>query len=182
MIGVRPMIQIRFAEKSDKKAIDGILDSSFTRIYAYYAKKSFASLENALVAVNNAEVIGVINWRVYAASTITIGYLFWLAVLPGYRKKGIGSDLMRQAMHFIYQKNGPIDIYAAAEKKNKISENLLEKKGFAMADKKKIRLHYGKNYAALFGDMMVMPWECLYVKRGASGAEQQTMGTGISSI
>ena len=26
-----------------------------------------------------------------------------------------------------------------------------------MVDKKKIRRHYGKNYAALFGDMMVMP-------------------------
>jgi GNAT superfamily N-acetyltransferase len=165
MIGVRHMMQFRSAEKSDKKAIDGILDSSFTRIYAYYAKKSFASLENTLVAVNDAEVIGVINWRVYTAPTITIGYLFWLAVLPGYRKKGIGSDLMRQAIQFIYQKNGPIDIYTAAEKKNKISINLIEKEGFTMVIKKEIRQQYGKNYAALFGEMMVMPWECLYVKR-----------------
>ena len=169
---MRPMIQFRSAEKSDKMAIDGILDSSFTRIYAYYAKKSFASLENTLVAVNDAEVIGVINWRVYTAPAITIGYLFWLAVLPGYRKKGIGLDLMRLAIQFIYQENGAIDIYAAAEKKNKISKNLVEKEGFAMADKKKIRLYYGKNYAALFGEMMVMPWECLYVKHVAERAAE----------
>jgi N-acetylglutamate synthase-like GNAT family acetyltransferase len=166
---VRPMMQFRSAEKSDTEAIDRILDSSFTRIYAYYAKKSFASLENTLVAVNDAEVIGVINWRVFTVPTITIGYLFWLAVLPDYRKKGIGLELMRQAMQFIYQKNGPIDIYTATEKKNKISKNLVEKEGFAIADKKKIRQHYGKNYASLFGEMMVMPWEVLYVKR--AGAE-----------
>lgn len=168
------MMQFRSAVESDKKAINRILDSSFTRIYAYYAKKSFSSLENTLVAVNDAEVIGVINWRVYTVPTITIGYLFWLAVLPGYRKKGIGSDLMKQAIQFIYQNNGPIDIYTAAEKKNKISINLVEKEGFAMADKKKIRLHYGKDFAALFGEMMVMPWECLYVKRGAAGAAKYT--------
>jgi N-acetylglutamate synthase-like GNAT family acetyltransferase len=164
------MIQCRSAERSDRKAIDGILDSSFTRIYAYYAKKSFVTLENALVAVNDAEVIGVINWRVFTVPTITIGYLFWLAVLPGYRKKGIGLELMRQAMQSIYQKNGPIDIYTAAEKKNKISKNLVEKEGFALADKKKIKQHYGKSYASLFGEMMVMPWECIYVKRMAAGA------------
>jgi N-acetylglutamate synthase-like GNAT family acetyltransferase len=164
------MIQCRSAERSDRKAIDGILDSSFTRIYAYYAKKSFATFENALVAVNDAEVIGVINWRVFTVPTITIGYLFWLAVLPGFRKKGIGLELMRHAMQSIYQKNGPIDIYTAAEKKNKISKNLVEKEGFAMADKKKIKQHYGKNYASLFGEMMVMPWECIYVKRMAAGA------------
>lgn len=161
------MIQYRSAEKSDKAAIDRILESSFTRIYAYYAKKSFAGLENALVAVNDADVIGIINWRVYTVPATTIGYLFWLAVLPGYRRRGIGWDLTKQALQIIYKNNGPVDIYTAAEKKNNISENLLEQEGFAMVDKKEVRRHYGKNYAALFGDMMVMPWECLYVKRGA---------------
>ena len=162
-------VGFRSAEKSDKKAIERILDSSFTRIYAYYAKKSFISLENTLVAANDAEVIGVINWRVFTVPAITIGYLFWLAVLPGYRRKGTGSDLMKQAIQIIYKNNGPIDIYAAAEKKNKISKNLVEKEGFVMIDKKKIRQHYGKNYAALFGEMMVMPWEGIFVKR--AGAE-----------
>jgi GNAT superfamily N-acetyltransferase len=171
------MTQIRSANKPDKKAIDGILDSSFTRIYAYYAKKSFARLENTLVAVNDAEVIGVINWRVYTAPPIAIGYLFWLAVLPGYRKKGIGSNLMKQAIQFIYANNGAIDIYTAVEKKNKISINLVEKEGFAMVDKKKIRQHYGKSYAALFGEMMVMSWECLYVKRGSAGAAHSCLVT-----
>jgi N-acetylglutamate synthase-like GNAT family acetyltransferase len=168
------MMQFRSAEKSDKAAIDRILDSSFTRIYAYYAKKSFAGLENTLVAVNDAEVIGVINWRVYSVPKISIGYLFWLAVLPGYRRKRIGLDLMKQAMQIIYKKNGAIDIYAAAEKKNKISRNMAEKEGFAMVDKKKIRLHYGKNYAALFGEMMVMPWEVLFVKHAAARTVKQT--------
>jgi N-acetylglutamate synthase-like GNAT family acetyltransferase len=162
------MIQIRSAEKSDKKVIEGILESSFTRIYAYYARKSFASLENTLVAVENSEVIGVINWRVYTVPTITIGYLFWLAVHPGFRGKGVGSDLTKKAIQTIYENNGPIDIYTAAEKKNKISENLLEQEGFAMVDKKNIRQQYGKNHAALFGEMMVMPWECLYVKRAGA--------------
>jgi N-acetylglutamate synthase-like GNAT family acetyltransferase len=175
MVVVRFMIQFRSAEKSDKKAIDGILDSSFTRIYAYYAKKSFANPENTLVALNDAEVIGVINWRVYKLPEITIGYLFWLAVLPGYRKKGIGLDLMRQATQSIYKKNGPIDLYTAAEKKNKISRKLVEKEGFVMADKKKIRQQYGRNYKGLFGDMMVMPWECLYVKHADAGARDEQL-------
>jgi GNAT superfamily N-acetyltransferase len=162
------MIQFRNAEHSDKKAIDGILDSSFTRIYAYYAKKSFASLENTMVAENGAEIVGVINWRVYTAADITIGYLFWLAVLPGFRKKGTGTVLMKQAVEFIHHKYGKIDIYTAAEKKNHISRKLLEKEGFVLADKKKIKQQYGKNHSTLFGEMMVMPWECLYVKRAAA--------------
>jgi ribosomal protein S18 acetylase RimI-like enzyme len=166
------MIQVRPAEESDRKAVENILDSSFTRIYAYYAKKSFAGLENTLVAASGAEPVGVINWRVYTAPGISIGYLFWLAVLPGYRKRGIGMDLIRQAFRLIHEKNGPIDIYTAAEKKNKISRNLVEKEGFVLVDKKKIRQQYGKNYAALFGEMMVMPWECLYVRRADEGSEK----------
>ncbi len=165
--GIPYMIEYRPAKKPDKEAIDQILESSFSKIYAYYAKKSFASLENALVAESDVKVIGVINWRVYKASKITIGYLFWLGVLPEYRRKGIGSKLTKRAVDFIYTKNGPVDIYSAAEKKNKISKNLVEKEGFVEADKKKIKQYYGKNYKALFGDMMVMPWESLFVKHPA---------------
>ncbi|HUI94031.1 MAG TPA: GNAT family N-acetyltransferase [Chitinivibrionales bacterium] len=161
------MTQFRPAEESDRTSIASILDSSFSKIYAYYAKKSFTGFENALVALIDEKVIGVINWRVYAAPGISIGYLFWLAVLPGWRKKGTGTALMKRAMRLIYEKNGPIDIYTAAEKNNKISRKLIEKEGFIIVDKKEVRRQYGRNYSALFGEMMVMPWECLYVKHPA---------------
>jgi N-acetylglutamate synthase-like GNAT family acetyltransferase len=161
-------MKYRSAHNCDRPAIDQILDVSFSRIYAYYAKKSFENLANTFCAVENEDVVGVINWRVYKAGKITIGYLFWLGVLPEHRKKGVGSELMRRAVQSIYETNGQIDIYTAAEKKNKISGILIEKQGFIKADKKQVKRKYGKNYSALFGEMMVMPWEVLFVKQAGN--------------
>jgi ribosomal protein S18 acetylase RimI-like enzyme len=154
------MIQYRDAKESDKPEIISILNASFSKIYAFYAAKSFESPENALVSIDETGVTGVINWRIFTIQEDTIFYVFWLAVRPDRRKQGLGMELLRQA---ISKGMKCTLICTASEKNNKITPHLLKKTGFSPLKRKSIKERYGAEASRLYKLMNLMPWEDLYV-------------------
>jgi ribosomal protein S18 acetylase RimI-like enzyme len=157
------MIQYREARESDKPEIISILNASFSKIYAFYAAKSFASLENTLVAADETGLTGVINWRIFETSKDKILYLFWLAVRPDRRRRGLGMELLRQAMS---KGMKCTMICAATERKNRLTQGLLKKAGFSVFERKIIKKRYSAEASRLYKLMNLMPWEDLYVWSG----------------
>jgi ribosomal protein S18 acetylase RimI-like enzyme len=163
--GLELTMRYRAAEKNDIEAINGILTASFDSVYAFFARKSIAGLENVIVAEDENRLNGVINYRIFDSGNGKIGYLYYLAVHPDDRRKGIGKRLIREATRRIDEEAGPVDVYAAAERSNRASKRLLERIGFAVISRSDFRKKYGGGRLRLSSMMNLMPWEELYVTR-----------------
>lgn len=144
--------------------IKEILTLSFDPVYAYYANKSFASLEDALIAEDEARKVGVINWKVFSVGDDMLGYLYWVAVHPNHRRKGIGEGLIMEAIQRIQEEAGPVDVFAATEKHNQSMQKLFLKIGFTSTGRSVIKKKYGVKRFRIYSQMMLMPNENLYVK------------------
>ena len=155
-------MKFRIPEQSDLKTIHELLELSFSRIYAHFAKRSFSTLSQSVAAVEGAEIIGVINYRVFELKEVKIGYLYYLAVHPDHRRKGVGKSLILQAIDSIRAEIGPSEIYAAVEKKNKPSKELIKQTGFVSIKKPVIQEKFGNEQKKLFHQMNFMPWEELF--------------------
>jgi ribosomal protein S18 acetylase RimI-like enzyme len=153
----------RTAEQKDLTAINEILARSFNAIYAYFARRSFSTLQNAIVAQDGSEITGAINYRIIVPEKEKIGYLYYLAVDPACRRQGIGKSLILRAASSIENEAGPVEIYAAVEKKNKPSRELLKSIGFAPLSRQAVREKYGRRRFELYKEMNLMPWEDLFV-------------------
>ncbi len=159
---VKEMIY-REPEEKDRDAIKELLNLSFDPVYAKYAKMSFESLEQSLVVEDENRLIGVANWRTLQAYEEKIGYLFWLAIHPDFRRKGIGESLMQRAIEILIQQKLSV-ILTTVEKDNTPSRSLFEKLGFTGIKRTEMRKRYGKESPRLIREMWLMPWEDLFIK------------------
>jgi ribosomal protein S18 acetylase RimI-like enzyme len=151
----------RNARESDRRGILAILKASFSRIYAYYAAKSFESLENCLVATDRTGLTGVINWRFLHTRKEDILYLYWIAVRPDRRRNGIGAGLFRRAMK---TSGRHAMIFAATEKTNRRARQMLLNSGFRLLSRHEMKSRYGKEASNLREKMNLMSWEDLYCR------------------
>ncbi len=153
----------RQAKDPDRAAIKALLTLSFDPVYAKYAKMSFESLDQTLLVEDETRLVGIINWRIFQARGEKIGYLFWLAIHPDYRRKGLSVTLIQRALDGLRQQQVTV-ILTSVEKKNAPSRALFEKLGFARISKAEMRTRYGMDSPKLYREMWVMPWEDLYIK------------------
>jgi Acetyltransferases len=156
-------MNVRSAEQYDKKEIEDILVKSFSPTYAYYAKKSFAKLDNVLVSEDEGKVTGVLNWKIIDTGEKKIGYLFWLAVLPEHRRLGVAKKLIGAVINIIQQEIGQSEVYAAVEKYNTPSRRLIESLGFTMITRSDVKKKYGLGCLKLYTQMMLLPKEDLFI-------------------
>ncbi len=158
----------RPSEEKDRDAIKELLTLSFDSVYAKYAKLSFESLEQSLVAEVESKVIGVINWRIFQVQGEKIGYLFWLAIHPDFRRKAFGEKIMRKAIELLNQQRIRV-IFTSIEKDNHPSRSLFKKLGFTRISKAEMRKMFGKDSPKLYREMWVMPWEDLFIMKISNG-------------
>ncbi len=152
----------RPAESKDIRDINVILTDSFDRHYAYYAIKSFETLENVLVVEDESALLGIVNWRVLHVEDKRLGYIFWLAVSPEHRGQGVGLHLVMEAIEWIWEDNAIDDIYVTIDKNNVASQKLFGQLDFLFIRRDEMKKKYHNHCAKLFREMMYMPWENLY--------------------
>lgn len=157
----------RKPEPSDRKAIHAVLNLSFDRAYAYFARRSFRGLRNAIAAEEGAEIAGVINYRVLTVKGKKAGYLYYLAVHPDHRKKGLGRGLIGEAVRAIRDEIGETDVYTAIDRDNHASSDLALHLGFRVVGQDEMKKRFGAGRLRLLLQMNLMPWEDLYVLTGS---------------
>ena len=158
-------MDFRTPGQKDLEAINKLVEASFSRIYACFAKKSFSNLQNAVIAAEEGgRIIAAINYRILEQDSIKIGYLYYLAVQDGYRRRGIGRDLGLRAINSIQKEYGPLEIFAAVEKKNRPSREMVKNLGFKPLSRAGIKKKFGAGQPAIQREMNLMPWEDLFIK------------------
>lgn len=124
-------LRIRPASAGDLQGICLIEDDSFSDPYPRYLLKKL--LQDAgsvfLVAENpSGKLVG------YCVSSIEGGlaHLISIAVLPGDRKKGVATALLRSFVEFL-EARGAAEVWLEVKQGNKEALSLYEKFGFARA-------------------------------------------------
>jgi ribosomal protein S18 acetylase RimI-like enzyme len=156
-------MNFRNPEPKDLEQINEIMNLSFSKIYAHYAKKSFSGLQCAIIVEEDSLIIGAINYRIFNLKNSNIGYLYYLAIHPEKRRKGLAKELTRRSINAIVDEYQASEIYAAAEGKNKASKALIAQLGFTHVTKSEMKVKFGSEKNRLFQEMNLMPWEELYV-------------------
>ena len=138
-----------------------ILDESFTGIYLRHAKRTLGEVETVRVALVNGEPVALAMLKAVAKEA---GYVYYIAVRPSFRGKGMGSRLLIDSLdHFT--RGGATEVYASVGEHNVESNALFLGQGFRKTDFGHVSKKYGPLKALLmYRSMLVVPGEILLVK------------------
>jgi ribosomal protein S18 acetylase RimI-like enzyme len=91
----------------------------------------------------------------------TLGYVYYVAVSPKYRGRGVGGFLLDQSIDYFFS-SGAVEVFAAAEEDNIESIKLFESRNFGEISYGDLSRKYGRIKAArLWAKMLVVPGEIL---------------------
>lgn len=138
-----------------------VLDESFSGWYLRHALGKLKECETVLVVLERKQPIGLVLLEKLNEST---GYVFYIAVIPSSRKRGIGGLLLDRALgHFA--SSGFKRVYAATENENEPALRLFSSKGFVKTNFGQVSKLYGIAHSlALYRRMVVVPGEVLLLR------------------
>ena len=114
--------------------------------------------ETFIVAEEDGQVVGYIMCRIESGfsrfSLIKRGHVISIAVLPGYRRKGIGEALLREALQAMATHYGVKECYLEVRVSNTPAINLYRKIGFKI--EKTIRGYYADGENAYLMRIKIM--------------------------
>ena len=149
------------ATPQERESLDSILTGSFTGLYLRHARRTLLEVETVRVASIDGERVGLAMLKLL---TKHAGYVYYIAVLPSFRMKGIGSSLLVDSLgHFALA--GATEVYASVGEDNVESKALFMAQGFRRTDFGQVSKKYGTLHAlSMYRSMLVVPGEMLLVK------------------
>ena len=108
------------------------IKESFVGIYRWHAKRTLYRIATVRAALIGGRIAGVSMLEKLAPE---VSYVYYIAIGQDYRRKGIGSMLLDDALGRFRQEGSRI-VYAAAEEDNEPSLALLRSRGFRKVGRK----------------------------------------------
>jgi ribosomal protein S18 acetylase RimI-like enzyme len=160
---MRPDMEITDVPKAQRTRLLPILEESFEGLYLWHARRTLQSIEVVRVArTAEGEDAGLIMLKRLAEGA---GYVYYVAVPPHFRKRGIGGRLLDDAISYFAQKS-VLDVYASVEEDNIESKTLFGSRGFERLKGGEMAERYGRIRSLLmYREMTVVPGEILLGKR-----------------
>jgi ribosomal protein S18 acetylase RimI-like enzyme len=135
-----------------------ILIDSFVGIYRWHAKRTLRRVSIVRGVMADEGLIGVSMLEDLAPG---VGYVYYIAVIPAYRKRRVGTLLLDDALNRFRLQRSEI-VYAAVEEENAASLALFKSRGFRAVDRDEIGYREGGLGAwGLRSKMMVVSGEVL---------------------
>jgi len=122
---------IREAKDTDRAALERIARESFTGAYALFAVRGLRRAKPLLVAEEERSLIGFLEGRAFRGRS-SIGYVYFVAVDPRMRRRGIGRRLVGEALRR-FEASGATHAFAAVTRDNESSQALFAASGFREA-------------------------------------------------
>jgi ribosomal protein S18 acetylase RimI-like enzyme len=130
------MVKIRIAEPKDRQRIANLFSHYALPEFAQKRAYAYTSFANTIIAENNDEFVGMIQWYVKENPQAGVIELEEAFVLEEYRNKGIGSQLIQTSLDSAFDfftKNNiiPRKAFLLVSKENIGARQLYEKIGFS---------------------------------------------------
>jgi ribosomal protein S18 acetylase RimI-like enzyme len=160
---MRPEVEIAEVPKAERTRLLPILEESFEGLYLWHARRTLQSIDVVRVArTAEGEDAGLAMLKMLGEGA---GYVYYVAVPPRFRRKGIGGRLVDDAISHFVQK-GVQDIYASVEEDNLESKTLFGSRGFEKISWSEMAERYGRLRSLLmYREMTVAPGEIILGKR-----------------
>ncbi len=159
MEGVK--IEIEDFGGEDRRALEPILDESFTGWYRQHAKHTLRTIEIVRAAVVEGKRVGLVMLSWLNKQT---GYVYYIAVLPNLRGHGIAGNLLDDSLNFFFQR-GSGEVYASVTSDHEEPLALFKSRGFREIGFRELSRKYGLVSAMnLYRRMLVVSGETLLIR------------------
>ncbi len=130
-----PNIVIRKPQHLDEiEQVKRVIELSFPEWHAYYALKGLRN-HRLLIAVDvgSRQVIGFIQYKVVSSGKVKIGHIYYMAVHPDYRGRGIGTRLVEACESELLRLS--VDVIIASTQEDNIPViRIFRKLGYVVTD------------------------------------------------
>jgi L-amino acid N-acyltransferase YncA len=160
---IPPEIEIVDVPKAERARLLPILEESFEGMYLWHARRTLHGIDVVRAArTAEGDDAGLIMLKRLEE---TAGYVYYVAVPPRFRRRGIGGRLLDDAISYFTQKS-VADVYASVEEDNIESKTLFGSRGFERVKGSEMAERYGRIRSLLmYREMTVVPGEILLGKR-----------------
>jgi ribosomal protein S18 acetylase RimI-like enzyme len=143
----------------DVTQIEEIINTSFNRFVRFFALHSIGDGGEVLVAEAQEDIVlGFAKLITFDEAAIKYGCIFWIAVHPKYRLKGIASSLVSAGLSSLKDK-GAKTVFASVRTRNFASLAVFKKQGFERMSFLKLWRLFGWRIFKLFSDIWLAPGE-----------------------
>lgn len=151
-------LQIREIPLEERGPLDELLEESFDGWYLRHARKMLGEIEVVKAAIVSGKPVGLEMLTTFREE---VGYVYYVAVSPKYRRRGIAGRLLDAALEH-FARLGMKEVYASVERDNFESAGLFRVKGFAPTHYGEVACKYGRfRVLDLYRRMVVVPGETL---------------------
>ena len=154
-------VQVLDVPPEGRASLEPILEESFEGWYLRHALRTLKDIDLVREATVDGRRAGL---TMLTSFYDTIGYVFYVAVAPEFRRKKIGGVLLDDALSHFRDK-GLKEVYASVEGHNVPSVALFKSRGFVPTSFGQVSRRVGKLRAiVLYRRMLVVPGERLLYK------------------
>jgi ribosomal protein S18 acetylase RimI-like enzyme len=154
-------VRIREGTPADLDALRQIARSSFDRLYAFFAVRGIRHAWPFLIAEQDGVLAGFLVGR-WFGGTPPIGYVYFLAVDPKFRRQGIARTLVVESLGR-FAGRGATRVFAAVTEENEASLGLFGSLGLQKAPRRALWRWYGWRGLSVEMRMVLAPHEALLV-------------------
>ncbi len=155
-------MEIREATTTDSDRLRRIARASFDRVYAFFAVRGLRGSSPLLVATVDGSAVGFLEGKRFDG-TPPIGYVYFVAVDPNARRKGIGRGLVEESVkRFVAE--GATRVFAAVPRENDASIGLFTSLGFAKVPRRALWRWYRWRGLGVQMRMVLAPHEALMAR------------------
>ena len=156
-----PALRIMEVPVETRGSLGPILDQSFTGLYRWHAHRTLRSVTWVRKAARGDTHVGLSMSTMLGGSS---GYIYYIAVIPSLRAKGVGALLLDDALRFL-RAAGALQVFACVRAGNIPSIRLLKSRDFMRTGfRKTVHLRGFANAVELWLRMVVAPGERVFTK------------------
>ena len=138
-----------------------ILEESFEGWYLRHSTGMLRKIELVRAAMSAGKPVGLIMLKTLEGGA---GYVYYIAVAKGQRRKGIAKVLLEDALRS-FKVKGVEEVFASVEEDNEPSEILFAAEGFTRTNFGDVSKKHGRLHTVnMYREMLVVPGEVLLRK------------------